>query len=320
MRIALTAVGDGAGSPFATDAFVALAEVDNVGVHYVEEDPRRADAILVVDLHEHPADPFLRTLRESAVASDYSDKVYVYDQRDHPFFTFPGIYVSGSRRAAMRYSMVGGPYPNLLNAPEASARNPDLLYSFRGARTHPVRDRILALEHPRSLVEDTSNLNYFDFGPDASNHDRVAGRSRYVELIDRSKFVLCPRGHGRSSFRLYETLCAGRVPVVVSDGWLRPPLVDWAGCVIEVAEGRIRHIPRLLEEAEVRWPAMVAAGANLLDEHFSRSRLWHFYATSIANLRGARRVATPWWAQTDGLRLWARRARSMSPASGRRAG
>ena len=34
----------------------------------------------------------------------------------------------------------------------------------------------------------------------------------------RSKFFLCPRGTGTSSIRLYETLSAGRVPVIALSG------------------------------------------------------------------------------------------------------
>lgn len=45
--------------------------------------------------------------------------------------------------------------------------------------------------------------------------------------------------------RLYETLEAGRVPVIISDQWAPPPETDW-GFAIQVEERRTSSIPGLL--------------------------------------------------------------------------
>jgi len=39
----------------------------------------------------------------------------------------------------------------------------------------------------------------------------------FTQLTERSKFTLCPRGFGLASFRLYEAMQLGSVPVYVSD-------------------------------------------------------------------------------------------------------
>ena len=307
MRIAVATVGDGPEQHGALDVFLRLARLDAVGEHELTRDPESADALLVVNLQQLPDDPYLRALRQSPLVEAHFDKVYVYDQRDRPFFTFPGIYVSGAGRWARRLPLVGGPYPNLPNAPELANQAPDLLFSFLGARTHPVRAGILALEHPRSIVEDTSALNCFPWVSDEDPDDRLrSARTRYRAVVGRSKFVLCPRGHGPSSFRLYETLCAGRVPVVISDDWLAPPRVNWGGCVLRVPERDVQRLPQILEEYETRWPIMVTAGQAAVSEHFSSTRLWHHIAASITNLMQVRRPRTPWWAQSQVIRIWAR--------------
>ena len=47
----------------------------------------------------------------------------------------------------------------------------------------------------------------------------------YVEHLFASEYVLCVRGAGNFSHRLYETLAVGRIPVIV-DTDLRLPLAD----------------------------------------------------------------------------------------------
>lgn len=55
--------------------------------------------------------------------------------------------------------------------------------------------------------------------------DAQTERKRYDASLRQSMFILCPRGSGVSSYRLYETLSAGRIPVYVTDDrWL--PLED----------------------------------------------------------------------------------------------
>lgn len=44
---------------------------------------------------------------------------------------------------------------------------------------------------------------------------------KYVEMIRRSYFTICPRGYGKTSFRMYEAIQLGTIPVYVSDEpWL----------------------------------------------------------------------------------------------------
>lgn len=42
----------------------------------------------------------------------------------------------------------------------------------------------------------------------------VSGRREYCELLRRHDFVLCPRGNGRDTHRLWETLYMGSIPIV----------------------------------------------------------------------------------------------------------
>ena len=52
----------------------------------------------------------------------------------------------------------------------------------------------------------------------------------YVELMQRSIFALCPRGYGKTSFRICEALQLGAIPVYIHDGnpWLPfRDIINW---------------------------------------------------------------------------------------------
>lgn len=47
---------------------------------------------------------------------------------------------------------------------------------------------------------------------------------KYVNTIRRSYFTICPRGYGKTSFRMYEAIQLGTIPVYISDeAWLPHP-------------------------------------------------------------------------------------------------
>lgn len=65
-------------------------------------------------------------------------------------------------------------------------------------------------------------------------------RKEFAENIFQSDYVLCARGAGNFSYRLYETLCCGRIPVFVNTDCVLPyeDRIDWKQlCVwVEVEE------------------------------------------------------------------------------------
>lgn len=290
--------------------FRSLAALDETGEHVLADDASDADALLFVDLQQHPHDTFLHVLRRHPLVRRHPGAVFVYDERDFPFVSFPGIYVGATPQLARRHPVVGGPYPALPAGVHTDKCAPELLFSFCGARTHPVRSAVLNLRHDLGHVSDTTAMSFPSWLDPGVDEDQRAARREYTTTIARSKFVLCPRGHSPSSFRLYETLAAGRVPVVISDDWLPPPRIDWSACLVRVRERDVAHIPSLLERLEPRWPQMAAGSGRTYAEHFSPERLWHHYASSLAALRGATR-RRPWWAQREVVRVGVRRMRSV---------
>jgi hypothetical protein len=83
----------------------------------------------------------------------------------------------------------------------------DIFASFVGRITHPIRQQMFdQLKHLPDyfLSMDTLPLKH------------------YCEILARSKYVLCPRGYGKTSFRIQEAIDYGAIPVYISDDFIIP--------------------------------------------------------------------------------------------------
>jgi len=69
-------------------------------------------------------------------------------------------------------------------------------------------------------------------------------RREFVENILNSDYILCSRGAGNFSYRLYETLSCGRIPVFIDTDCVLPydHLIDWRKYCVWVDEHGVDHI------------------------------------------------------------------------------
>ena len=105
------------------------------------------------------------------------------------------------------------------------------------------------VRHERGSINDVGSLAQNAWSKwDLAEMTKIS--NTYSKLIQESKFVLCPRGNGTSSIRLFEAMKLGRAPVVISDNWVPPSGPDWNSFSITIPENEIGQIPRLLEEIE----------------------------------------------------------------------
>lgn len=313
MKVRIATAGDQPWNRQVRAAVEEVARIDRFGEHVLAADAHEADLILFVDLHQHPGDWRMRTLRDHPLVRAFPEKSFVYDERDLPRDVLPGIYVGmPASRFDQRRQRAFSYYRLLTDTRAAASDPPDLLFSFQGRRVGPLRDRVLALSHPRAVVEDTSAYDFF--GADART--LAAARARYRDVLGRSKFVLCPRGAGTSSIRLFEALACGRVPVVLSDEWVPPRDVDWASGSVRVAESETSSLPERLEALEAAWPAMSTAALRIYEQWFAPEVWFHRVVEHCRELLldGALGVA-PQWTRAE---LWRAGARHLKASALRR--
>ena len=118
--------------------------------------------------------------------------------------------------------------------------------------THPTRKQtLLELDHSDAIQFDSlytrSFFDHFKFvikkhRPDLKSEDRellvnnvrCKLRVNFRQIMNRNIFSFCPRGRGNYSIRFYETLRAGRIPVMVDSDQVFPceDLIDWDDIII----------------------------------------------------------------------------------------
>lgn len=286
-------------------------------LHELVDRPDDADVILISNL---PLEPDQLALRRHPLFPRYLHKSFaLWDAWNTPFL-LPGVYANaarGTRLGRFRSGSYALLHPNFKNpfveafenAPPAG-RAPDLLFSFLGRDCHPCRARLFKRRFRRRdvLVEDTSGFNTF-------THDRAGkeeAQRRYLDIALRSKFVLCPRGVGPSSIRLFEALRLGIAPVIISDAWLPCAGPDWRRFAIFIPERDLNRVEEIVEAYEPRWREMGAAARRAHEEFFSRTAYFNFLVENVRSIARSRVVPERWLAATWPLQvnLHQRRARS----------
>lgn len=251
--------------------FEELAQLDRVMDHRVVQDPVDADLILFTQCHLLPDDWRLNAIRGAPVARQLRHKVAVYDMRDTPWCGFPGVYVSMPRHTFNRDFQRAWSYLRMPVEEPVTGIEPDLLFSFIGSPTHRCRDPLFKLAHPDAVVDEVRRFVFFD--PSSLRFEER--RAHFRDVLSRSRFVLCPRGKGTSSFRLFETLAAGRVPVIIADDWVPPSGPDWETFCLRWPEGKSAGLIEAIEERDRDWPAMSAAALAAHREHFAPDVWFH---------------------------------------------
>lgn len=308
MKVILVTAVDAAWSQQLLSEVHDVAACDRFRVHEVVEDADEADILLFVDAHQYPSDWRMRNLSSHPLVRAHPEKAFVYDERDLPRDLLPGVYVAMPQPMFdPRRQRAFGYYRLITDTRGVREQAPDLLFSFQGRRAGGrLRDRVLGLSHPRAVVEDTSGRDFFDGGALVELDDARRG---YLDVLGRSKFVLCPRGAGTASIRLFEALAAGRVPVVISDDWVPPAGIDWDACAARVPEADVEAVFERLAALEERWPAMGEAARRTYDEWFAPDVWFHRVIDLCGEILAGGEVGVA--RQWTSLQTWRDGARTM---------
>ncbi|MGD0631417.1 MAG: exostosin family protein [Terracidiphilus sp.] len=215
--------------------------------HILVDDPAAADLILFLGNPTH--EPHL--LLDHPFYRNHPDKCAVYSEDDEYLPLLPGVYCSARNDKSTRagrvftWSYVSA-RGRIANPHLAHTKaNKSLLFSFQGGSTSILRKRLykLAFNRPDVLIEDTSAYHHWDL----DQPGREQRQQSYAQTLAASHFVLCPRGAGTGSIRLFEVMQAGIAPVLISDDYPLPPHVPWDTFLIRIAERDIRRLAELLE-------------------------------------------------------------------------
>ncbi|MCE0523161.1 MAG: glycosyltransferase family 47 protein [Methylacidiphilales bacterium] len=256
--------------------------------HTLVENPVEADLILIAEVHIYF---FEKPLRHD-YCRFFPNKCFAFAFDDELIPFLPGVYASIEKnwysprrvRSGFYLSALQNPYTEFDPAPER-----DLLYSFVGSvNTAPVRAELAKLRHSRSVFIDTSKES-LPIQVGGTPEQRAVFWKKYADIARRSKFVLCPRGIGTSSMRLFEMMQMGRAPVILADAWVPPEGPKWEEFSIRVPESEALNVPQLLEEREGEAVALGLKARREWERWFAPEAIFNTVVDWCLEIKEARR-------------------------------
>jgi hypothetical protein len=150
------------------------------------------------------------------------------------------------------------PIPLINNPHNKTERNRDIFASFVGIINgrHRIREKLRD-----SLINNTDYRILENIGFDA-----------FRETMERSIFSLCPRGYGKTSFRINESLNLGSIPVYVyDDPWI--PFndeIDFNTYGVLIHESQIQEIDKILKSISPdKILNLREKGSSIYNEYYS---------------------------------------------------
>jgi hypothetical protein len=255
--------------------------------HHLVDDPHQADLILFSKLSGYG--PYLEIVLHPLFRK-YQLKCYLFTSGDVPFYLLPGLFTSLEKK---HHNPTWNRSCHYLHGPrnpyfrhERISETPKYLYTFIGsAANHLVRRRLIEMTSRRGFVRDTSLMRPVG---EMEQKEKKDFRRFYADMIYAGSFVLCPRGCGTSSFRLFESMQCGRVPVILSDEWVAPRGPDWDKFAVRLRENQIDKLEEILGKIEPRAREMGCMARAAWERYFSPSESFQYVVEELLDLHRAR--------------------------------
>lgn len=249
------------------------------------KEPGEADVIIFFDSY---GDRQYRFIREHDYTKRFQKKCFLFSQCDFPIPFLPGIYANLSKAIhtpgwsdSFCYVDSYRKNPFLKYQPEVEKT---LLFSFLGRDSDRVRRDLFALQqkHEDVLIENTDHYCHWA----ANNDEKLKMQKRYIDVSKASKFMLCPRGQGVSSYRFFEAMELGIAPVLISDACVLPSGVDWDSFMINVPENKVKDIVSILKEREPESESLGRLAREAWEQHFNEGDHFKHIIQRMARLKG----------------------------------
>ena len=263
------------------------------GRHTIVDTPESADVILIGGIgNEMGQWDYLKQTVQQPLINRFPEKCFTISYRDTPVLFNRGVYESaqatrwnGGRCVTGSYELSGHYNAAVKNDQKCSK---DLLFSFIGRMSYPVRGRLLEMHFRRQdiVLEDTSNFNYWDCPAEV----RQERENRFAQVMARSKFCLCPRGVGAGSIRLFEAMRAGIAPVILADEWIAPAGLPWEQFSIRLREDELDRLEESVASREQEHAEMGSLARRYWEQCFAEDTYFEYIVSRCVMLRAQQQV------------------------------
>jgi hypothetical protein len=151
-----------------------------------------------------------------------------------------------------------------------------ILASFVGSMTHPIRAKMFeACRNEEGIL-----MRIKGWTPKVDDDEF----SFFFDVTTHSKFCLCPRGYGLNSFRLYESMQLGAIPVIITDDLYLPwsDELNWSDFSVLISENDIKNIVSILKERESEMPIIKDKIQQIYKKYFTMNG---FYDRIVERLK-----------------------------------
>lgn len=159
--------------------------------------------------------------------------------------------------------LISSPIPDTLKTPN---KTKNILASFVGSMTHPIRQKGYELFHNNSSF-------YFNKPKQWQQTVEDHALQEFIDVTERSTYCLCFAGYGDSSFRLYQSMELGAIPVYIAHRghWL--PFADelnWNEFCVLLNEKDIPNLYEILMNiSPEKQERMLQKGKEVYESHFT---------------------------------------------------
>ncbi|MES2107460.1 MAG: exostosin family protein [Bacteroidota bacterium] len=231
-------------------------------------------------------------------------RCFLWCDNDIPYPVLPGLYASlpasDFDETLHRTIFYLSRSNNLIKSAGSSAgKFPEkYLASFQGTLSSNVRKRLFKLKFKtdRILLRQVNQVwSSFIFG--RGFDDQSALVAEYAQVMQYSKFVICPKGNGVSSYRFFETLESGRVPLLISDLYVPPKLPGNMPYFLRLPENEISRTEEYLIKNEIHFSEMSRAAKRVFDQFFADSKKVQYIGEQLndilktSNISGFKQLA-----------------------------
>ena len=247
-----------------------------------------------VDINEVPL------IRKHPLVKRYPGKCFLICDKDISYPVLPGIYAALPRNPLYKYLYVTGFYLSPTNPyielyKEQNIK-PQFLASFQGGLSSRLRQILSKVKFTKNIHLNFVKPQWQDFysgtGFITSGSNYL---TKYAELLYESFFVLCPKGNGISSYRLFESLEAGRIPIIISDRFASPVIVkEWIDGPIQIKEKDIRSIENILTIKFKEWEVRSQTCQHIYDQYFSAKKRVEYIGNAIEHIQGQKLLKKHW--------------------------
>ena len=144
------------------------------------------------------------------------------------------------------------------------------LATFVGSNTHPIRQIMCA------ALQEKNNCPIYlkNWSPHVNKNEF----DLFIEYATQSKYLLCPRGYGLNSFRLYEAFQLNCVPVIITDKMYLPwqDELDWTTFSVPINNNDISSLYEKLNSiSEDKYMKLLNHGKEIYESHFSLNGMYN---------------------------------------------